>query len=363
MNTDLDSIRNNLTRAVQLAANRMQRLLEAHPGHYPLQTRGGRWQLEHDRRVTGYEGYLPGMLWLLYRMTRSDYFHRMAERYTRALEPLKTDARALHLGQIFLPSWKRWYDFSGEPVVNAVTIEAGQTLARRYIPEGGYLHAPSGEATLQIESLLDAPLLLHAARETEDHALLLAGRSHIETVRRCLVRGDGSTAEEALFEVDGGQFLRQMHRQGWRSDSCLARGLAAAVYGFTSSYGYTQNPHDLGTAESCARYYIEHVPEHGVPPYDFDDPEPHMRYDTSAAALAAGGLWALAGATPDPTHAWMYRQYTLRILESLTSAQFLAHEDPAWDGLLKYALPNGESFLMADYYLVETIWEVFKTDR
>jgi unsaturated chondroitin disaccharide hydrolase len=292
MNPELDFIRPNLTRAVQFYTHQMQRLLKAHSDAFPVYTRGGGWVVDLDGQISGYEGYLPGQLWILYRMTRDSWFRDMAERTTRALEPLKTERKAPHLGQIFLPSWKRWYDFSAEPVVNAVVIEAGRTLAKRFQPEGGYLPAASGESVLHIESLLDVPLLFHAARHTGDPYLLMAARSHVDTVRRCLLRGDGSTAEEALFEVDGGQFLRELHRAGWRSDSCWARGLASAIYGFTAVFAYTQNSRDLASADNCARFYIEHAPEHGVPPYDFDDPEPPARSTHPPPSWQAGVVGA-----------------------------------------------------------------------
>jgi hypothetical protein len=57
------------------------------------------------------------------------------------------------------------------------------------------------------------------------------------------------------------------------------------------------------------------------------------------------------------------RMYALRILESLTASEFLTYEDPDWEGLVKHAAPKGEGLVLADYYLLKTIWEVFKTDR
>jgi unsaturated chondroitin disaccharide hydrolase len=255
MNPELDSIRPNLMRAVQLYTHQVRRLLEAYPDAFPVYTRGGRWVIDTDTPASGYEGYLPGQLWLLYRMTRNTWFYEMAERYTRALEPLKNDRNTPHLGQIFLPSWKRWFDFSNLPVLNEVVVQAGRTLAASFIPGGGYLHAPTNPARLQISSLLDIPLVFHAAQQTEDPHLQHVAHMHMTAVQRHLVRGDGSTAEEALFEVDSGQFLREMHRQGWRSDSCWARGLATAIYGFSTAYVYTHNSRHLLTAENCARYY------------------------------------------------------------------------------------------------------------
>jgi unsaturated chondroitin disaccharide hydrolase len=363
MNPELDSIRPNLMRAVQFYTHQVRRMLEAYPDAFPVYTRGGRWAIDTETPASGYEGYLPGQLWLLYRMTRNTWFHDMAERYTQALEPLKNDRSVPHLGQVFLPSWKRWFDFSSQPVLNGVVVQAGRTLAARFIPAGGYLHALNNPAVLHISSLLDIPLVFHAAQQTEDPHLKHAANTHANTLQRHLVRGDGSTAEEALFEEDTGQFLRQMHRHGKRSDTCWARGLATAIYGFSTVNDYTQYFRHLLTAENCARYYLEHAPDHGVPPNDFDDHRLPARFDSSAAALAAAGFWRLSARVPDPKRAWLYRMYALRILETLTSDDFMPYQNPAWEGVLQYATPTGESFILADYYLLETIWEVFKTDR
>ena len=37
---------------------------------------------------------------------------------------------------------------------------------------------------------------------------------HCLTTRRVLVRGDGSTAQEGIFDLDTGEFLRQSAQQG-----------------------------------------------------------------------------------------------------------------------------------------------------
>ena len=68
---------------------------------------------------------------------------------------------------------------------------------------------------------------------------------HCETTRKYLVRGDGSTSHEGIFDLDTGEFLRQTTQQGWRDDSSWARGLAWSLYGFTSMYALTGNPHWL----------------------------------------------------------------------------------------------------------------------
>ena len=95
---------------------------------------------------------------------------------------------------------------------------------------------------------------------------------HTLTTRRVLVRGDGSTAHEGMFDLKTGEFLKQSTHQGYRGDSCWSRGLAWSLYGFGTCYGYTRDARFLQTAEACADFYIQHTPADGVPPWDFDAP-------------------------------------------------------------------------------------------
>ena len=77
---------------------------------------------------------------------------------------------------------------------------------------------------------------------------------HCLTTRRVLVRGDGSTAHEGIFDRETGEFLRQSTHQGWRGDSCWSRGLAWALYGFGTCYEYSRDPHFCETAEALRRF-------------------------------------------------------------------------------------------------------------
>ena len=113
---------------------------------------------------------------------------------------------------------------------------------------------------------------------------------HCLTTRKTLVRGDGSTSHEGIFDTETGEFLRQSTHQGWRDDSSWARGLAWALYGFGTAYGFSRDARFLQTAEACANFYIERTPDHGVPPNDWEELDPALPYESSAAAIAAAGI-------------------------------------------------------------------------
>src|SRR3989442_10638103 len=115
-------------------------------------------------------------------------------------------------------------------------------------------------------------IISHAAARSGVPALARLVYEHCLTTRRFLVRGDGSTAHEGIFDLETGEFLRQTTQQGYRGDSCWSRGLAWSLYGFSTCYEYSRDPRFLETAQACADYYITHTPADGVAPWDFNAP-------------------------------------------------------------------------------------------
>lgn len=351
--------------AFEFAARQLRHLVEAYPDYFPMYTSSGKWLHGGEAWTNWCEGFLGGQLWLLYRYTDDHWWREKAEHYCRLIEHRQTD-RAVHdLGFLFWPTWKRWYDLTGEPKINDVVVEAGRTLALRFREKGGYLCSFVAEHSLFIDIMMNVGIVFYAAQQTQDERLWHIARQHCLTTRRYLVRGDGSTAHEGIFDPQTGQFLRQSTHQGWRDDSAWARGLAWALYGFGTAYSFTREARFLQTAESCANFYIERTPAHGVPPNDWDEPNPAQPYESSAAAITASGLWNLAKLTGDQARAILYRQYALRILETLTGPEFLAVDTTGWEGILKHGIYHqrkglgvDESVMWGDYFFLEAVSKV-----
>src|SRR6202030_3085766 len=182
---------------------------------------------------------------------------------------------------------------------------------------------------------------------------------HCLTTRRFLVRGDGSTSHEGLFDLQTGEFLRQTTQQGWRNDSSWARGQTWALYGFTTAYQYTHDARFLDTARRCAEFYLARTPAHGVPPNDWEEPNPATPYESSAAAIAAAGLLELSQTVTEPLKADYYRKYALAILNTLLSPEFLANETPGWEGILRHGIYHerkklgvDESVMRGEYFFL-----------
>jgi unsaturated chondroitin disaccharide hydrolase len=177
-----------------------------------------------------------------------------------------------------------------------------------------------------------------------------------------LVRGDGSTAHEGIFDLETGMFLRQSTHQGWRHDSSWARGQAWALYGFGTAYRFTGDQRFLDTAQRCADFYLQRTPSHGVAPNDWEEPNPILEYESSAAAITASGLLQLAELTQEQDRAGQYKDYARRIVVTLCTPEFLADQTPGWEGILKHGIyheRNGlgvdESVMWGEYFFVEAL--------
>jgi unsaturated chondroitin disaccharide hydrolase len=342
------------------ASRQLRQLVENHPGFFPTFTVEGRWQHQVPGWTNWCEGFLTGALWLVHLQTGDPWFRQQAERYCKLIEPRKLDTQVHDLGFLFWPSWKCWYDLSGDPAIQQVVIQAGRTLATRFQEKGGYLCSFEGPESLYIDIMMNVGIVFYAAQQTDDPNLWRIARQHCLTTRRYLQRGDGSTAHEGIFDPVSGAFLRQQTRQGWRDDSSWARGLAWALSGFGTAYSYTRDVRFLNSALAAADFYIENTPSHGIPPNDWAEPDPAYPYESSAAAVTACGLLRLSGMISDPARACVYQEYALGILDTLIGAEFLAGDTSGWEGILKhgiYHLPKGagvdESVIWGDYYLLE----------
>jgi unsaturated chondroitin disaccharide hydrolase len=348
--------------ALAFAGIQLRRLITEQPDYFPLFTKQGKWKHESESWTNWCEGFLGGMLWILARHTGDSWWRKRAEHYSLLIEHRKTDRNVHDLGFLFLPTWKVWYDLTSDPAKVAVLIEAGRTLALRFKSAGQYLSSFVAPDSLFIDIMMNVGIIFYAAEQTGDQALWRIAGQHCLTTRRYLVRGDGSTSHEGVFDLQTGEFLRQTTHQGWRSDSSWARGLTWALYGFTTAYQYTHDKRFLDTARCCADFYIERTPAHGVPPNDWEEPNPARPYESSAAAIAAAGLFELAQTLSDPGPAERYRTYAFGILNKLLDSEFLANETPGWEGILKHGtyherkkLGVDESVMWGEYFFLSAI--------
>lgn len=361
--------------AFRFAQKQVKRLIETYPDFYPMYTVSGAWKHAGPAWTHWCDGFLPGMMWLFVRhlgsgSAESEYWTEQAIRYSKPLEPRKNDRDVHDLGFIFFSTYYRWYRMTRDPAIREVVIQAGRTLAKRFNENGQYLRSFVAEDSIFIDIMMNVGIIFYAARETNDKRLRDVAVRHCITTRRYLVRGDGSTAHEGIFNLETGEFLRQSTQQGFRGDSCWSRGLTWSLYGFTTSYEYSRDPRFLHTAEACADYYITHTPADGVPPWDYNaPPENRSLVDSSAAAIAAAGLLRLCRHIGDPMKGHFYWSTAIHILRTLCT-DYLAASDRAWGGVLKggvyhlhKSLGVDESVMWGEYFFTEALEEALRILR
>jgi unsaturated chondroitin disaccharide hydrolase len=355
----------NLDRVWETAERKVRALVTHHPDRFPLYTVDGRWGVDAEAWTNWCEGFLGGQLWLLAEHTQDPWFREQAEHYSRLIEHRKDDRDVHDLGFLFLPTWRRWHEATGDESQDDVVVHAGQTLAKRFNEEGRYLRSFLAADSLFIDIMMNVGIIFHAAARTQDAELRRIADEHCLTTRRYLIRGDGSASHEGIFDLETGAFLRQTTQQGFRDDGSWARGQAWALHGFGTAYRYTGDRRYLQTAQACADFYIERTGDRLIPPNDWEEPDLVRPYESSAAAVTAGGLWQIAGLVDDPIRARHYGDYALRILARLTEPDFLASEDDAWEGVLKHGsyhethgLGVDESVMWGDYFLLDAVASV-----
>jgi unsaturated chondroitin disaccharide hydrolase len=360
-----------IEKAFSFAQEQVRKLTERDPDFYPLYTEQGKWRHSKPAWTRWCDGFLPGMMWIFHEETGDANWRSLAEHYSKPLEHRKDDREVHDLGFIFYHgTYKRWYEATvregaADQSLNDVVIHAGQTLALRFNDPAGCLRSFHGSDSNFIDIMMNVGIIFYAALQSKDKALLELAHRHCQTTRRTLVRGDGSTSHEGIFDLGTGEFLKQTTQQGYRGDSCWSRGLSWSLYGFGTCFDLTRDPTYLEVAQLNADWWLSHVASDGVAPWDFDAPLSgklsRSQVDTSASAIAAVGLFNLAEMSPSVARRKSYLDCALTTIDSLTS-RYLGEGEDGWEGILRGGVYHihkdlgvNESVMWGEYFFVEAL--------
>ena len=340
---------------------------------FPYATKNGKWQTV-SASDAGFMpahgswtvGFTPGLLWLTYRLTGDQrYVDAALERCARFTHR-KRDSTTHDIGFVFTPSFIEGYRLTGEKWLREAALEAASTLAARYNQQGKFLRAwgpldsseRAGETT--IDAMMNLELLYWAAQELPSSELAAKATSHAETSARFLLRPDGSTFHAYAFDPLTGAALRGFTHQGLSDDSMWSRGQAWAIFGFAKAAHWTGRRDFVAVSSTCADLFLTRLPERRVPPWDFDSAAQEPP-DSSAGAIAAAGLLALASTHPDSDAAERYQTAATDLLVALTeqcsTATHEGHEGLLTSGTWHLAadFAVGEALIYGDYYYMEAL--------
>lgn len=341
---------------------KVRNLITNHPEYFPLYTEGGKWKHGKETWTNWCEGFLGGQMWILADRVNESYWRPKAEQYSTLLKGREFDREVHDLGFTFWPTWKPWLNKTSDPALKEVLVQAGKTMSLRFNEKSGFLRSFLAEDSTFIDIMMNVGIIYYAAQEAKDDEVLRKVTTHVLQTRRHMVRGDGSTTHEGIFDLNTGVFLRQTTQQGWRDDSSWARGQAWALYGFGTCYAFTGDERLLEVAQATADFFIERTGDQFVPPNDWEEPNPLMQYESSAGSITASGLLQLSQLVKNEADAKRYADYAFNMIEKLCSPEFLATPDEDWEGVLKHGsyhemkrLGVDESVMWGEFFFAEAL--------
>lgn len=371
-----------LERAIAKVTDKMDAVSVRSRDKIPFTTVDG---VHDDRSVdnpTGYDsdginwwtnGFWGGMLWLMYHETGDERYRETAQISEAKLDQCFAEFHGLHhdVGFMWLPTSVANYRVTGNPESRKRALHAANLLAGRFNLAGGFIRAwndlEDGDTRgwAIIDCMFNIPLLYWATEETGDPRFKQIAVRHADTTMSAFVRPDGSVNHIVEFDPFNGEVVRTYGGQGYAEGSSWTRGQTWALYGFMMSYRHTGDDKYLQTAKRVAHYFMANIPEDGVIPVDFRQPQEPRLADDTAAAIAACGLIEIAKAVPEQERR-LYVTAALKLLRTLDESRI--DWSPATDHILLYGTGAYHSktyhhaIIYGDYYFMEALFKLKGND-
>ena len=269
-------------------------------------------------------GFWPGEVWLAYEHTGKELFKDAALHMVDSFDHrIRNKISVDHhdMGFLYTPTCVAAYKLTGDEKAKQAAILAADQLISRFQPVGGFIQAwgsmeDAGNYRYIVDCLLNLPLLYWATEVTGNEKYAEIALKHITTCLKYSIREDGSTYHTFFMDRETGGPLRGETCQGYKDDSCWARGQAWGIYGTAISYAYTKRPEYLEAFRKTATYYLEKLPEDLVPYWDMIFTEGDEPRDSSSASIAACGFLE-AAKYMEPKEAAKYKKLAAQMLKSL----------------------------------------------
>ncbi|MCC8046526.1 MAG: glycoside hydrolase family 88 protein [Clostridiales bacterium] len=320
-------------------------------------------------------GFWGGMLWLMYHETGEEKYREIARISEEKLDWCFMDYSGLHhdVGFMWMPTAVADYRLTGNPDSFRRGMHAANLLAGRFNANGNFIRAwndqPDGGNDTRgwaiIDCMINLSLLYWAGEESQDPRFTRIAMAHADTAMKYFVRPDGSVRHIVEFDPWSGQVVRDYGGQGYGQGSSWTRGQSWGIYGFAISYRHTGIREYLDTAKRIAHYFIANIPEDGLIPVDFCQPEKPCWQDDTAAAIAASGLLEIARLVKEEEQE-MYRKAAVKLLQALTREHCCF--DRSNDCFLQkcsgsYHAPEHEfPIIYGDYYFIEAMLKLKGND-
>ena len=317
-------------------------------------------------------GFWGGILWLLYQDTKSEKYAEIARISEKRMEECFKNYYGLHhdVGFMFQLTAVADYRLTGNEDSKRIAMHAASLLAGRFNPVGKFIRAwnavgdsdTSGWAI--IDCMFNISLLYWASEESGDPRFRQIAAMHADTVMNNFVRPDGSVCHIVEFDPETGEMIKSYGGQGYAEGSSWTRGQGWALYGFANSYAHTRKQEYLDTAKRVAHYCIANIPQNGIIPVDFRQPEEPAWEDSCGACVIAGGLLQLANYVPE-LEKNMYVRAAVKILKTI--AETRADWSEKCDAIVQncsgayHDQRHHFTMVYADYFFIEALYKLTGT--
>jgi len=314
-------------------------------------------------------GFWGGIMWLLYQDTGEERYQEIARISERKLEKCFDQYYGLHhdVGFMYLPTAVADYRLTGNEEGRRIGMHAANLLAGRFNPVGKFIRAWNQNEDNDtrgwaiIDCLLNLSLLYCASEESGDPIFRQIAMMHADTVLANFVRPDGSVCHIVEFDPESGRMVKSYGGQGYGDGSSWTRGQGWAVYGFANSYTHTGKKEYLEAARKVADYCIANLPESGIIPVDFRQPQEPAWEDSCAACVIACGLLEVARHVSD-SEKEKYENAAVTILRAIadTRADWTENCDAIVQNCTgAYHSPEHHfTMVYADYYFIEGLYKL-----
>lgn len=317
-------------------------------------------------------GFWGGMMWQLYHATNNALYREIAENNEKILDKNLMEAEGLDHDNGFkwLPTSVANYRLTGNTASKNRALLAANNMAGRFNPAGSFIRAwndwgeTKNTGLAIIDCMMNLPLLYWASKEIGDPRFKQIAMLHADTAEKYFIRPDGSVNHIVEFNPETGEYIKSLGGQGYGEGSSWTRGQAWALYGFVLSYIHTKKEEYLGASLRVANYFIANIPDSGLIPVDFRQPEDCTYEDSTAAAIAACGLLEISKQVKEADRI-VYEKAATKLIKALVEES--CNWDDQVDNILEKCTAafhdkNHEfSIIYGDYFFIEAIWKL--TDK
>lgn len=314
-------------------------------------------------------GFWAGMLWQLYNATGNELFKQTAESSEKRLDKILEAFEGIDhdAGFLWLHTAGANYCLTKNERSRQRLLHAAAIFAGRYNPDLKIIRAWDGQwiqgfdtaGAAIIDTMMNLPLLYLASDITGDLRFKSIAMKHADTMLQYMLRPDGSSNHQIVFDINTGELIGKPGGQGYESGSSWSRGQAWAVYGFALSYRHTEETRYLDAAKRAAAYFMFNAAQTNyIPLADFRAPSEPVYYDTTAGAIAACGLLEISKHLSG-SEKKVYIDNAEKLLEAIDSkwCDYNTENDGIVDGgsVSYHENKHHQKIIYGDYFFTEGI--------